>query len=380
MTIAATDTQTLTDSTPVTSVRTQGRPRKTLHTLVWVALILTGAEVTVRVRAHYRHGSDGPVAGIYEPDELLGRRPRPGASLSGSRRSLTINRWGFRGAAIPRAKPSGVTRIAVLGDSTSFGLEATNDDRVWIARMTDRLNDAAGGFGFDAINGAVPGYTIEISHKQLVHRIAPLDPDIVIVYQVGTDIAAHGRRQFASSHDAASVSPTDAIQRFAEEHSLLPNLIRLNTVAFRAKRMPEDRNDRLDDRGVIAYADRLENLIQTCRRRGLSVLLCTCPRAFGDEAAPTDQHTLAASALAYNSTLSLAGLNDAYTRYNQVVREAARRHDLPLIDLDRIVPKRRAYFVDSVHLSDAGHELVGRAVAEAVAKQTSPNTRATTGP
>jgi lysophospholipase L1-like esterase len=355
------------------SSRTAGAPRlarhKTIRTLIWMVLLFVAAEGAVRVRAYSRHGVQGPVATIYEPDELLGRRPKPGATISGSQRQLSINRWGFRGADLPKEKPPGSVRIAVLGDSTSFGMEASRDDAVWVAQMVTRLKDAwqADGRHFDAINGAVPGYTLTTSGLQLRERIAPFGPDVVVLYQVGTDLAAHARRQFAPP--LAEPGTNAQLAKRLQKASLLVNLIRVNTAAFRAKRVPQERHDQLEEAGLIDYEDRLRDLIDYCRRENWQLVLCTCPRAFGDPTAPTDQHTLAASALANCPMLSLEGLNNAYERYNDRLRRVAREEDLLLIDLAAIVPRRAEYFVDAVHLNDEGHALVGETIARELARR-----------
>ena len=341
------------------------RPRrKTLGTLICVALLLATAEAGLRVRAWYRHGSDGPVASIYEPDDLLGRRPRPGATLTGSARQLSINRWGFRGADLPRVKPPGTVRVAAVGDSTTFGMEAATDEAVWVARMTAQLNAPDTGLHYDALNAAVPGYMLETSRLCLAERVAPFDPDVVVIYQAAADIAAHGQRQFPPQVQESDSSAS--LARFAQRYCLLLNLIRVNTVAFTARNTAPRRHEQLDERGVEAYADEVRATVELCRQRGWRVLLCTCPRAFGDPDAPADQYVLAQTALANNPVLSLAGLNDAYDRYNDAVRAVARESDVALVDLDRLVPKRREYFVDSVHLNDAGHDLVGEAVAKVI--------------
>ncbi len=43
--------------------------------------------------------------------------------------------------------------------------------------------------------------------------------------------------------------------------------------------------------------------------------------------------------------------------------------DVCLVDLDAMVPKRRAFFADSVHLNDAGHRLIGETLAVAIENQ-----------
>ena len=350
--------------------------RKTLGTLVWVALLLFAGEVGLRVRAWQRHGSNAPVADIYEPDALLGRRLRPGTTLSGTTRRLSINRWGFRGPDIPRAKPPGTIRIASIGYSTKFGMEASDDDSVWVQHLIRSLNDNLAGTDrdgsanvggdrrYDAVNGAVPGYTLAVSIEQLTDRIASFEPDIVVVNQVTTDIAAHSRRQFG--RPAQTQAASSPVGRFFHQNSMLLNLVRQNTAAFRSKRIPQRLRGLLDDRGVADYAKRLADLVDLCRQRGWKIIFCTCPRSFGDDTASTDQYKLAATALANNPALSLRALNNAFDRYNDAIRNVADLQGVPLVDLDRQVPRRPDYFVDAVHLNDAGHRLVGELVTEAI--------------
>lgn len=340
--------------------------RKTATTMVWAIGLLLCTEAALRVRAWHRHGSQAPVADIYQADEGSGRRLRPGAVLHGSERRLSINRLGFRGPDIALPKPPGTIRIAALGDSTTFGMEASDDASVWVGRMVAELNGRSTGGRFDAINGGVPGYALADSIRLLDERIAALEPDVVVVDQVATDIAAHARRQFGKS--AMTVAPSAHLAGFFQEHSLLVNLVRQNTAALNARLIPQRRHDRLDDRGVEEYAARLAGLIDVCKRSGRRIVFCTAPRSFGDSAAPTNQFTLAASALAHNPALSLAALNDAFDRYNDAIRRVARATNTPLVDLDRLVPRRAEYFVDAVHLNDAGHALVGELVAQVIPK------------
>lgn len=351
-----------TDAVPLP--RRVGR-RKTIRTLVWAAALLLFAEAGVRARAWYRHGLSGPVADIYEKDPKVGRRPSPGATLSGIGRRLTINRWGFRGADIPLVKPAGISRIAVIGDSPSFGMEASDDESVWVSRLVSTLNKGEPD-RYDAINGAVPGYTLGLSTRGLMNRIARFNPDVIIAYQMTADISAQAALEFSRQRESASTK--SILAEFVGKQSLLVNLIRLNTAAFKARYFAQRCRDRLNSDGLVKYERKLQELVQHCRDRSWRLVLCTCPRSFGDATAPSDQYTLAASALASSPGLSLKGLNDAYMRYNEVIRAVARTEGILLVDLDKRIPKRSDFFTDAIHLNDLGHRMVAEAIAEALSR------------
>ncbi len=350
------------------TARVQERRMKTACTLIWVVGLLAGLEFGLRARAVYRHGSASPVAGIYEADETHGRRLKPGATLTGKERRLSINDWGFRGAQIPKAKPANTIRIAALGDSTTFGLEASSDDAVWVSQMVRTLNDdGAIGKRFDAINAAVPGYTLDYSVHQMQANVAEFSPDIVVLLQTSTDIAAHSRRQWPRS--SVNSPPRNGIARWVHRHSLLLNLVRVNAATFSGYLLGRDPTRRLDEDGLTDYRRGIRQLIDISEADNRRVVLCTCPRSFGDRSAPTSQAALATSALASNTAISLAGLNDAYDRYNDAIRSVAKERGVALVDLATLVPQRGDYFVDAVHLNDRGHQLVAQAVARTVARE-----------
>ncbi len=340
--------------------KVKGRVPKSIWTLVWTISLLLLAESALRARSWYRLGVRGPVAEIYQLDQSGRRQLKPGATLNGSERRVQINRFGFRGREPQIPKPEGLVRIVALGDSTTFGMEASDDDSVWVSRLVTELGQRSAG-AFDAVNAGVPGYTLADSIELLDGRIAALDPDMVVVDQVATDIAAHARRQFGGS--AKNSDSRAPVSQFLEEHSLLLNVLKVNSTPLTARLLSPRRHDSLDQSGIDRYADRLATLIHECRAHGWRAILCTAPRSFGDPSAPSDQFDLAASSLTNNPALTLAGLNDAFDRYNEAVRDVARRTDTPLIDLDRAVPRRADYFTDAIHLNDAGHQLVGQTVA-----------------
>ncbi len=150
------------------SGRRPGRRRRRIA----AALLVVGLAVELGARVFYA------IFQPRHPNEFLGHFRQhpyraymlvPGARSRDGR--FSINTQGFRGPEISPAKPSGVFRIACLGDEVTFGDSATTDSRTWPACMERalRAHMAAASSqpaGIEVINAGVPGYT---SLESLIH-------------------------------------------------------------------------------------------------------------------------------------------------------------------------------------------------------------------
>jgi hypothetical protein len=95
---------------------------------------------------------------------------------------MTTNRWAMRDRDYTREKPSGVYRIALLGDSQAMG--GGTDDRLTFENVAeDRLNAMPGTphRRYEILNFSVAGYG-PAARRWLLHRsVWPFHPDVVMV-------------------------------------------------------------------------------------------------------------------------------------------------------------------------------------------------------
>lgn len=98
-------------------------------------------------------------------------------------KTVNINSLGLRGDEI-QDKQDGVTRILMLGGSTTFGWYALDDQSTIPAYLEKKLNENG---KFEVING---GHLNGASffETNLLERLSVLEPDIVIVYDGYNDI------------------------------------------------------------------------------------------------------------------------------------------------------------------------------------------------
>jgi lysophospholipase L1-like esterase len=98
------------------------------------------------------------------------------------------NTLGYRGDEILVPKPSGVYRIVVLGDSSTYGALVPYD-KTYPADLQQILRDDYGYKNLDVVNGGVPLHTSWNFLMNLAFRVSELQPNLVIVYPGWNDLS-----------------------------------------------------------------------------------------------------------------------------------------------------------------------------------------------
>lgn len=134
------------------------------------------------------------------PDDLTGSRLRP--NMSGWQRAegeayVRINSHGMRAdREFDHAKPPGVARVAVLGDSFTHAAGVPAAATYW-AHLERELN-ACRAFGerrVEVLNFGVSGYGTAQELLTLRHRAAPFSPDLVLLaFFPGNDVRNNSKR------------------------------------------------------------------------------------------------------------------------------------------------------------------------------------------
>lgn len=89
-----------------------------------------------------------------------------------------VNAAGYRGVAVPEAKPAGGRRIVGIGDSTMFGLGVADADS-YLRQLETLLRNA--GAPVEVVNLAVAGYNSEQELEVLCARGLAFEPDLVVL-------------------------------------------------------------------------------------------------------------------------------------------------------------------------------------------------------
>jgi hypothetical protein len=154
--------------------------------LVATLIAIGAAEIGLRLFAGDLAGE--PVTGnqyqFYRYDPELGWSNQPGARGTFERSEfsfeLAINSHGLRGPEITREKPPGAKRVAVLGDSFTWGVGASQAD-LYTTLVERALPNA------QVLNFGVSGYG-PIQYFLQTGKVLAFDPDVVVIaFCLGND-------------------------------------------------------------------------------------------------------------------------------------------------------------------------------------------------
>ncbi len=149
----------------------------------------------------------------YLYDELLGWRNIPNWQASTFGKKLTINSKGLRDTEHPYAKPEGVRRILVLGDSFAWGYGVA-DDEIFTS-VLERLLAEREGTRWEVINTGVSGWSTDQQYLFLREEGLKYSPDLVLLaFCAANDIkGSRTARLYGLSKPLLRKGPVDAYVR-----------------------------------------------------------------------------------------------------------------------------------------------------------------------
>ncbi len=271
-----------------------------------------------------------------------------------------INRAGFKG---PELDPSHARpRILALGDSTTFGMGPDNYPRHLETALKRR------GIAAEVINGGVEGYcTINVLFE--LDRYRSLKPEIVTLF-IGWN-ALYSRLPWPNAWEnrlrivwlvsraynilMAISGDSQAYAKRMYNRQLKPDPVSPKVGALQAYTPP--------------FMGRIERIIDEFESIGTEVVLVTLPGLFTVSGNPSPQALKIGHLPAFTENpFVLAKLTE---RYNAALRALADRRRLGIIDLEKwsvsAFQPRESFFLDSVHLTARGLEMIGSFMAEQLA-------------
>lgn len=333
--------------------------------MVFVIVVMLGlAEGAVQLRQWLSQGHAGKISDLFEQQDDL-RVLIPDAAT----RTISINSLGFRGPPLTQKKPAGTLRIAFVGASTMFCAEVSGNDMTWPHLVTAAVQKEYPEVSVDYINAAVPGYTVKTSLLNFQRRVAPLHPDVTIIYHATNDLSWE-TRTLAEEQGIYQGHEKDRNSWLAD-HSQLWYLVMKNL------HIKEAQSNTVNDRQRLEFSPAelgsyfrkyLTQLVTEAKKVSEVVVLVTFSYQIRPEQTLEQQLKAAGSALYYMPFMTPPGLIEAYSRYNRIIREVASETGVVLIGDEAMIPGDSEHFNDTVHFKDAGSQVMAYRVGEALLK------------
>lgn len=318
-----------------------------LGVLVVLALAVEGA---VRLRNWVKYGTVGP-AHAFELDPGSGLMiPVPGRDTG----RIRVDSRGFRNPELELPKPEGRVRVAFLGASTTFCAEVTSNEHTWPHLVWERLARTFPDADSDYVNAGVGGYPIEKTRVNLRARVAPLEPDLIVIYHAVNDVSVDTREEARARGVYAGHADGDS---WLARYSLAWYLLEKNWTLRQRQRAAAAGRDRLEvDADALAqgFRRRLAALVAEAREVAPVVAVATFSHRVRADQTPQEQLAACNTALYYMPYMTPAGVLAAFDAYNRAIRAVAAETGCLLIDGEDEVPGDGLHFADSVHLTDRG--------------------------
>ncbi len=315
---------------------------------------------------------------LVQYDPALGFANRRGIAFRswkgpGPQRWDHLNVFGMRQPELTLTKPAGVRRLAVLGDSISFGVGVASYRDVYPHLVEELCNRAGGTPRLEVLNHAVVGNTTWQARAAL-DRVLAFEPDAILVMLGNND----SRRLIGSFAVPEALVP-DMIAFDASVGAWLPgsgssvvlNLVRRAIVLARARQLrhrPEWRSGTRVSKDD--FRANLRDIASACRARGIPLYL-------------VDEVLAVNTGSGYEKSEGDRSKMENYPAFREALREIARAPGVAYVDVGSRIEARRApvpagydpraervvgelahLFVarDPIHLNEAGHAIVARAI------------------
>jgi hypothetical protein len=286
--------------------------------------------------------------------------PWTGYALApGTSANARINAWGFRDDRDRYPRHGQLYRTILTGGSTAYGSGAPSQDATvagWMEHRLNSLHTPQSGMTYEVVNAGLPASTT--MHEQvLIHsRLRDIQPDRIVMLSGHNDISyAHLGR-----------NPNWQFVFVSRNHAAVINELRRDV----GLRHPQSET-------AFALADRLSPVeVARLVAANVAVSAASCavdhiecvfvlqPDVWSAPKTLTAREQAMVARLSEDSRVYWRACQDEIRR--QLADAADRVANLRFVDASRSITGADDVFLDSCHFGGAGHELVARAIVDAL--------------
>lgn len=305
-----------------------------------------------------------------------------------------INPFGFRGQSMKTVrKPEGTTRLFFLGGSTTECLFLP-EEKTFAGLVEKKLSAAFSEKHFETINQGISGYLAADSLAALLYKVLYYEPDMVIVMH-GINDMRYGLTSFYDPlrrrgydknlyrpdyKEPLGVSFSNILKRshfltlikwriwnrfFPTEAERFKSAF-LDLEEKRKLRRQIPFSEPRPSKGLDGFLKNLKEIIWICKGHGIRLILMTESSIYQPAPPPEIESKLWMGLIQRGASpvnFSTPFLSEQMNRFNEAVRDLAKKEEIELIDLERNIPKSTDYFYDDAHLTEKGAALASEIIS-----------------
>lgn len=269
---------------------------------------------------------------------------------------------GDRDVVIP--KPEGLLRINCIGASTTGNYLDENGYGFSYPLELEKILKSQLAVPVEVNNCGQGGYNSVDILVRFAIQVIDTHPDIVVIYHAYNDIRAYLTKGFESDYSHVRCNLGDNYGKFALASRIPYIPLKFINCLINIWLPANIRNSLLEQvtigdfdtgldfsLGLKTYQRNLQHVIDLCRSNGIKVILSTYCHFLYDEIKAESLHMLYAKIV---------------KEENNIMRNLARKNSLILVDNADLVPNDERYFVDSIHFTPEGMQLIAKNIANEV--------------
>jgi lysophospholipase L1-like esterase len=292
---------------------------------------------------------------------------------------FTTNNMGFRGSDLVNPKPPGEFRIFMVGGSTTecFLLDDHHAIDAVLQRELAKLDHS--GRTIKVYNAAKSGDKTVDHIAMIGHRIAHLEPDMIIVFAGINDLRPYDylhlynqQRERLSLLRLLVLASTEfqlprrvyySLSRYQKAFGAVTLETSIKKEA-RIRREAPIMNEKPVD-NTAPYRDNLLTIAGVARAHRIRLVYMTQQETWNSKVDPQAEEWQWLLYVPEARRTHRADLMDtALESLNDVMRQVAVDRQIPLYDLRKILPQSTEFFYDDMHFNVKGAQAAGKGLAE----------------
>lgn len=276
---------------------------------------------------------------------------------------LKLNNFGHFGNDFSLKKDDKKIRVACLGASTTANNLADKDrDYSYPIMLEEKLNQQNDCKAYEVYNCGIGGWQTPDIMINFFLNILPLRPDYIVIYHAYNDLRSYLTDDFELDYSHSTKNLGEELYKIKrayyfpkitfwhsyeglKDKCLGTGNVRNDVLKIIQKSQPNINNQFKD---LVVEKELIKNIVIVCRHHGIRVILSSFAHyMYSDQPAHYK----------YREGIKIE---------NILRKDLADEFDLPFVDIDTLIPRDDKYFVDAIHFTPEGMQLMAESFSEAI--------------